>query len=54
MIVYNILGVEIFRKDYKAGEMVWFDLSEETPGMYIIRLDIEGTPVTHKVILDRK
>ena len=54
VIVYNILGVEIFRKDYKAGEMVWFDLSEETPGMYIIRLDIEGTPVTHKVILDRK
>jgi hypothetical protein len=52
--VYNMLGVEVFSREYKAGEMVWFDLSDKTSGMYVVQMNIGGTPVIHKVILDRK
>ena len=52
--VYNMLGVEVFNREYKAGEMVWFDLSDKTSGMYLVQMNIGGTPVIHKVILDRK
>ncbi len=52
--VYSMLGVEVFRKAYLAGDLIRFDLSRNVSGTYIVQLNVEGKSIIHKVILDRQ
>lgn len=51
--VYNLLGSEIFRKVYYLNEPILFDLSGQTPGIYLIRLNDGTTEISKNLILDR-
>ncbi len=52
--VLDVLGVEVFRKEYKAGERIRFDLSQVASGPYVVELKIDDVSVLHKLIVDRK
>jgi len=52
--VYNMSGAEIFRKKYFAGENIVFDLTGKVSGIYMVKISVEGVPVIHKLVLDRK
>jgi len=52
--VFNLLGETIFRKEYKAGELISFDLSNQLSGIYLAEINLEGVLVKHKTILYRK
>lgn len=52
--VFNILGVELFRKDYKTPERITFNLSQYSSGMYFVKLKYENQEVVKKLILDKQ
>jgi len=52
--VYSVLGVEVFRKEFKAGELIGFDLAPFVSGTYMVRMTVEGKSIVRKVILDKR
>ena len=52
--VFNILGVETFRKEYRSAQRITFDLSGNSSGIYFVRLRSGENEVIKKLILDKK
>jgi len=52
--VYNILGVEVLRKQFNTGEQIRFDLDGNASGVYMVKLQGEGRTMVRKVTLDRR
>ncbi|HOI48091.1 MAG TPA: HYR domain-containing protein, partial [Prolixibacteraceae bacterium] len=52
--VYNLVGVELFRKAYRAGDQISFDLSQNVSGMYLVKFEAEGFSAVKKLVLDKK
>jgi hypothetical protein len=54
VIVRSITGSEVFRKDYKASDLIKIDLSDHVSGVYLITLLTGNKSVVKKLIIDRK
>jgi subtilisin family serine protease len=54
VIVQSITGSEVFRKEYKAVELIKIDLSEYVSGIYLVTLQTGDKSIVKKLILDRK
>ena len=54
VVVRSITGSEVFRKEYKATELIKIDLSEYVSGIYLVSLQTGENTVVKKLILDRK
>jgi hypothetical protein len=52
--VYNVLGVEVFRDQYNAGDLIRFDLEGKASGVYVVKIQAEGRTVVKKVTLERR
>jgi hypothetical protein len=52
--VYNILGVQVFRNQYNAGDLITFDLAENVTGIYLIKIAAEGRTIVKKLTLNTK
>ncbi len=52
--VYSVVGEMIFSKKYAKNETIQFDMSGQVSGMYFVKLNIGGSLVVKKLILDRK
>jgi hypothetical protein len=52
--VYNVLGAMVYRQSFQTSSDIVFDLSSQSSGMYIVKVDSEGISATRKLILDRK
>ncbi len=52
--VYNIVGAEVFRKNYIVAETIRFNLDDQTSGMYFVKLKVGENEIVKKIILDRK
>jgi len=52
--VFNLTGAKIFSKEFQAGNLINFDLSNQVTGMYLVRIDTEGQSIIKKLVLDRK
>jgi hypothetical protein len=52
--VFNALGMEVFRKEFKAGDHVRFNLSNLATGAYQLEVDIEESKLIHKLVVDRR
>jgi hypothetical protein len=51
--VYNILGVQVFRNQYSAGDLITFDMSDKVSGFYMVKIAAEGRTIVKKLTLDR-
>ena len=54
VVVMNITGKEVLRKDFQTTDAIQFDMSEHVSGMYFVKLNVDGNEVVKKLILDRK
>ena len=54
VIVRSITGSEVFRKEYKAGDLIKFSLAQQVSGVYLVTLKHGNNFVIEKLILDRK
>ncbi len=52
--VMDITGRLVLRKKFSASQTVWFDMSDKVSGMYFVHLNLGGTLVIKKLIVDRK
>jgi hypothetical protein len=51
--VYNDAGEKILQRKYYHNEMITFDLSEYSSGLYIVRIDTGHNKITRNVILNK-
>jgi len=51
--VYNDAGKKILQRKYYHNEMIKFDLSDYSSGLYIVRIDTGHNKVTRNVILNK-
>jgi hypothetical protein len=54
VMVYNILGVEVFRNQYTPGDQITFDMSDQVTGIYLVKLNAEGQSIVRKLTLDKR
>ena len=54
VIVRSITGSEVFRKSYKATNLIKLDLSEQVSGVYLVTLKHGNNSVIKKLILDKR
>jgi hypothetical protein len=54
VVVYNVLGAEVYRKEYMAGERIKFDMSQNVSGQYMMEMNVGEARFIHKLVLDRK
>ena len=54
VVVMNILGKEVLKKDFHTTELLQIDMSEHVSGMYIVKLIVDGNEIVKKLILDPK
>jgi DNA/RNA endonuclease YhcR with UshA esterase domain len=54
VVVMNISGSEVFRKEYTATDKIWFDLSDHVSGMYFVKIKTNKGEIVKKLILNRK
>ena len=54
VVVMNILGKEVLKKDFHTKELLQIDMSEHVSGMYIVKLIVDGNEIVKKLILDPK
>ena len=54
VVVMNITGKEVLRKEFQTTDAIQFDMSEHVSGMYFVKLNVDGNEVVKKLILDRK
>ena len=52
--VYNVLGAMVYRQSFSTSSDIVVDLTSQSSGMYIVKVDSEGTSATRKLILDQK
>jgi hypothetical protein len=52
--IYDVLGKVVFRRDFKSGESIRFDLSPNVSGNYMIEMIVNGVKFNQKLVLDRK
>jgi hypothetical protein len=52
--VYTLMGSEVLCRKYYSAREVWFDLSGNTPGVYLVRLNIGKAEITQKLTLDKQ
>jgi hypothetical protein len=52
--LYAITGEQIMRKMFSVGENVSLDVSQQVSGMYFVKLDINGTQIVKKLVIDKK
>jgi len=52
LVVLDIKGRQIFNKKYQNTEKIIFDLSDRVPGMYFVKLNIDGNQIVKKLIVD--
>jgi hypothetical protein len=51
--VLNMLGAKVFTKEYLAGSLINFNLSDQVTGMYMVRIVAKSQSVVKKLVLDR-
>jgi hypothetical protein len=51
VMIYNILGVQVFRNNYFTGERITIDLSDQVTGIYLVKLSAEGRSIVRKLTL---
>ena len=49
--VMNITGKLVMNQQYSGVEKVAFDMSDKQPGMYFVRMNIDGFKITKKLII---
>jgi len=54
VMVYNILGVQVFRNNYFTGEQITIDLSDQVTGIYLLKLNVDGQSFVRKLTLDKR
>lgn len=54
VMVYNILGVQVFRNNYFTGERITIDLSDQVTGIYLLKLNVDGQSFVRKLTLDKR
>jgi hypothetical protein len=54
VIVRSITGSEVFRKTYRAAELININLSEQVTGFYMVMVKSGNKSVVKKLILDRQ
>lgn len=54
VLVYSSAGEMVFHKEYQYGELIRFDMSGNSSGMYFVRIKTDDSEITKKLILDKK
>lgn len=52
--LYAITGEQIMRKMFSVGENVSLDVTQQVSGVYFVKLDINGTQIVKKLVIDKK
>jgi hypothetical protein len=52
--LYAVTGEQVMRKMFSVGENVSLDVSQQVSGMYFVKLDINGTQIVKKLVIDKK
>ncbi len=50
VLIYDLLGEIIFKADIKVNETKYIDISNKPNGIYFVKLKVEGTTLTHKIV----
>ena len=49
--VYDLLGAPVILKKFSAGEKISFDMKNQVPGMYVIKIEAPGQEVVKLFVL---
>ncbi len=52
--VYNISGKQIIRRIFSDSQYVSFSMKDNVSGLYFVKMNIEGTEIVKKLVLDRQ
>lgn len=52
VFVFDVLGERVLTTDLKANEIKQIDLSDKASGIYFVKLKVEGTTFTRKIVKD--
>jgi hypothetical protein len=54
LLVVDITGKVVLRRNYSAAERMMFDMSGKVSGMYFVNLKMDGKQIVKKLVVDRK